>query len=71
MNGGSLIRVTSRPLTVAAATATSDTDEQRDHTGDAVVASQLRHHQRRQDHHGADRQVDAGSEDDQRLADGQ
>ena len=72
MNGGSLIRVTSRPLSVAGQRSPTTTPiSSASKPGHAVVGDQLRHHQRRQHHDRADGQVDAGGQDDQGLPDGQ
>ncbi len=71
MNGGSLSRVTSRPLSSPPAAPTATPMSNASDAGHAVVRREAGHDQHRQDHDGADRQVDAGGEDDEGLADGE
>ena len=67
MNGGSLIRVTRSPLTTWRSDRDRRADQQREHPRHVLLVGQLRHDQRGQHHDRADRQVDAGGQDDQGL----
>ena len=69
MKGGSLSRVTRRPLTAAAADAGQKADRECQFDRHAVHHREAAHDDRRQHHDRADREVDAGGEDDQRLGD--
>ena len=70
MNGGSLTRVTSRPLSRPNSVVTPMPHEDGQRRGQAEVGRDLGHHDAAQRHDHAARQVDAGGQDDQRLADG-
>ena len=69
MNGGSLMRVTSRPLTRPNSAVTPMPAGDRERRRHAEVGGELGHHDAAERHHHAARQVDAGGEDHQRLAD--
>ena len=72
MNGGSLTRVTSAPLRKPGSAPTTATPtSSASGPGTPCVGGELGHDDVREQHDGADRQVDAGGEDDERLADGQ
>ena len=71
MNGGSLSRVTSSPLSRPQAVPTTNPSSRASRPGSPWSAAELGHHDRRQHHDRADREVDAGGEDDERLGDAQ
>ena len=71
MNGGSFTRVTRTPLSGAGSVPTPKPRSRASEPGHPVVGGDLGHHHRAKDHDGADRQVDAGGQDDDGLADGE
>jgi hypothetical protein len=70
MKGGSLMRVTSSPLSRPKGGGGANAAQDGQRRGQAQVGRQLGHHDAAQRHDHAAAQVDAGGEDDQRLADG-
>ena len=68
MNGGRFSRVTRTPLSKPIAVPQHEADEQRERAGQPGVRRELRHEDRGEDGDRARRQVDAGGEDDERLA---
>ncbi len=71
MNGGSCTLVISPPLSTPNATQTPIPSSDGQIGIDPIDHRQPGHDDRSQRHHGAAGEIDAGSEDDQRLADGQ
>ena len=69
MKGGSLRRVTSAPLTRPQAMPVRSPSGKEISTRNAADDGESSHHDRGKHHDGADREVDAGGEDDQRLGD--
>ena len=67
MKGGSLIRATRKPLMKPTSAADGEAAEDRDRRRDAVAEGELAHDDRAQHHDRADREVDAGGQDHQRL----
>ena len=67
MNGGSLMRATRKPLMKPISAPVGEAAEDRDRRRDAVAEGELAHHHRREHHDRADREVDAGGQDDERL----
>ena len=69
MKGGRRSRVTRKPLMAPQITPTSRPDAEGDRQRQAELHGELSHHDRRKNHDGADRQVDAGRQDDEGLGD--
>ena len=69
MNGGICSRVTSAPFRKPQATPHSKPERKGDDSGNAVDDGEPAHHHRRDHHDHADREIDAGGQDDQRLRD--
>ena len=67
MNGGSLMRATRKPLTKPISAPDGEAAEDRDRRRDAVAEGELAHHHRGEHHDRADREVDAGGQDHERL----
>ena len=68
MNGGSLSRVTSKPLRAPIAVPQTQPDQQRQHAGHAQLGREVGHQDRGEHRDRAGGQVDAGGQDDQGLA---
>ena len=69
MNGGIFSRVTRDAVEVAEGGADEEAERKGDHGRNAVVDRQPPHHDRRNDHDDADREIDARRQDDEGLAD--